>query len=412
MASLGTGCGRTRRGDDDRRVVFAHQPLWGDASAFHALLRAFEARHPGTEVASHTLPNASDLAHQVFLTALEGGSDDLDLLVVDVVWVAELARAGWIADLSAEVPPDTVRAEMLEGAAESVIVDGRTWAIPWYVDVGLLYRRVDLVPQPPRTFDDLDRAVEIARSVDPRLAGHVWQGRQYEGLVCNAYESIWGHGGATFTGGGPRLAFDTPAARAGVARLRAQVERGTSPRAVVTMAEEDARRQFQGGGAVFMRNWPYAWAEAEREGSRVRGRVAISALPSHDGSPGPGALGGYHLAVNAHTPPARRALAIELARHLTDHPAGVTLAVAYARNPARRSVYEDPRLRAEAPAVATMVPLLAGARPRPVTPYYPMITDTLQAELSAVVSGLRSAEEALRRAQAFADRLMGVEAPR
>jgi multiple sugar transport system substrate-binding protein len=125
----------------------------------------------------------------------------------------------------------------------------------------------------------------------------------------------------------------------------------------------------------------------------------MSPLPTADGAPGSGALGGYHLAVSAHAPPARRALAVALAR-------------AYGRNPARRSVYDDRRLREAAPAAAAMQPLLARARPRPVTPYYPMITDTLQAELSAVVSGLRSPEEALRRAQAFADRVMGVEAHR
>lgn len=419
-AALGAlaGCRGGQRPDDDPRIVFAHQPLWGDRGPFEATLAAFERAHPGTEVVSQTLPNASDVAHQVFLTALEGGSTDFDLLVADVVWVAELARAGWIADLSDALPPQRVRAEMLEAAAASVIVGGRTWAVPWYVDVGLLYRRTDLAPEHPRTFDELEAAVHAARAQDPATLGYVWQGRQYEGLVCNAYEAIWGHGGATFHGGGPigpegggagaRLALDTPEARAGLGRLRGYVERGASPRAVTTMAEEDCRRAFEDGRAVFMRNWPYARAEAERAGSRIRGRVAVGPLPSLDGAGAPGTLGGYHLAVNAHVPPARKERAIALALHLAGHEAGLSLAVSYARNPALRSVYDDRRLAADAPLVASMGPHLERARPRPVTPYYPMLTDTLQVEMSAIVAGLRAPAEALGRAQAAADHLMGL----
>jgi multiple sugar transport system substrate-binding protein len=42
-----------------------------------------------------------------------------------------------------------------------------------------------------------------------------------------------------------------------------------------------------------------------------------------------------------------------------------------------------------------------------VTPYYTLIADVLQGEFSAAVSGLRSPEAALARAQARVDHLMG-----
>ena len=46
--------------------------------------------------------------------------------------------------------------------------------------------------------------------------------------------------------------------------------------------------------------------------------------------------------------------------------------------------------------------------PRPATPYYAMIADTLQAEFSAAISGIRSPAAALHRAQALANHIMGV----
>jgi multiple sugar transport system substrate-binding protein len=74
-------------------------------------------------------------------------------------------------------------------------------------------------------------------------------------------------------------------------------------------------------------------------------------------------------------------------------------------------VYEDPELRAKEPFIVSLLPIVERARPRPVTPYYPMLSDVLQGEFSAAVSGIRTPAEALRRAQAQSDRIMGQATP-
>ena len=410
-ASL-AGCGRRGAGDaggraGPRRVVFKHQPLWGDPAPFRELLSAFE-REAGVPVVAEALPNESDLVHQFFLTALEAGSRDFDVFVADVVWVAELARAGWALDLSAAMPPDALRRDFLAGAAEAAIFEGRTWAVPWYVDVGVLYRRTDVAPDAPATFRELEEAALAAQRSGATPRGYVWQGRQYEGLVCNAYEVLWGHGGETMAGG--RVLLDTEEARAALRWLRGLIAGGASPRAVTSYAEEESRRVFQDGGAAFMRNWPYAYAEAQREGSKVRGKVAISPIPTTSGAPGHGALGGYLLAVNARSPEDVREEVLRFVAHLTSHEANVALARSYGRAPARRAPYLDPRVASSAPLLPSLLPMVERARPRPVTPYYPMIADILQGEFSAAVSGIRSPEDALGRAQALVDRITGVRA--
>jgi len=42
-----------------------------------------------------------------------------------------------------------------------------------------------------------------------------------------------------------------------------------------------------------------------------------------------------------------------------------------------------------------------------VSPYYQLVADVLQGEFSAAVTGLRSPEDALRRAQRQVDRIAG-----
>ena len=70
-------------------------------------------------------------------------------------------------------------------------------ALPVYVDGGLLYYRKDLLQkygysEPPSTWDQLiSYASEICakeKEHNPDFTGFVWQGAQYEGLVCTFLE--------------------------------------------------------------------------------------------------------------------------------------------------------------------------------------------------------------------------------
>jgi multiple sugar transport system substrate-binding protein len=384
-----------------RTLVVKHQPL-GESDALPRLFDRFEAEHPGVAIRAEALPNASDVAHQFFLTALEGGARDFDVFIVDVVWVAEFARAGWLLDLSPWIPPDALRRDFLAPVAEAIIVDERTFAVPWYVDTGILYYRTDLVDRPPRTYAELRTMAEAVTREHSEISGYVWQGRQYEGLVCNVYEAIWGHGGETMQHG--RLLLQTDAARDALSYLQSLLRDGLSPPQVASSTEEETRRAFQRGGALFMRNWPYAFSEAEREGSKLRGKVGLAPLPTSSGEPGHGALGGYQLAVNAAIDANKRDLAVELVRHLTSRESSIALAAAYGRSPARRDAYADPALEKTAPLIASLYPAFERAKPRPTTPYYMMLSDVLQGEFSAAITGVRSPRDALDRAQFLVDR--------
>ncbi|HZX94839.1 MAG TPA: ABC transporter substrate-binding protein [Myxococcales bacterium] len=397
-------CSRTRApADAPLTVVFRHQPLWADPAAFQTFLARFHGENPGVQVRAETLPNGSDIAREMFVSALEGGADDFDVFAIDVIWAPEFARAGWLADLSAFFPQQGLRAQFLPAAAEAASLEGRTYAVPWFVDVGLLYYRKDLVPRAPRTYAELERFARAAMERQPGVAGFLWQGRQYEGLNCNFFEAGWGHGAPQAPEG--RILLTTAAAEAGLRWLRGTLDSGLSPRSVLSSAEEETRRAFQDGRAVFLRNWPYVWAQVQAPGSPVRGKVGFAPLPTATGEPGAGALGGWLLAVNAHAPEARRRAAVRLVSYLTSHAAELELALHYSRLPARRAVYDDPRLREEAPFIAALFPLAAAALPRPVTPWYALAGDDIQGELSAAVAGLRSAGEALGRAQRFVDHL-------
>src|SRR5262249_30050039 len=215
-------------------LIFKHARILGRVDPIPPLLREFEARHPGVRVTRESLPWTSDEQHQFYAINLEGASPGFDVMMLDMIWVPEFARAGWLLDLSPFVDP-TEMAAFFPSAAAGATHAGRVWALPWTTNVGMLYYRVDLLTRyslrPPETWNDLVSQVKRiqAGERDPRLEGYLWQGKQYEGLVVNVLEAFWASGTDLLAADG-RLFPDPDHAAEALAFLRGLIEAGVSPR--------------------------------------------------------------------------------------------------------------------------------------------------------------------------------------
>jgi multiple sugar transport system substrate-binding protein len=382
-------------------LVFKHARMFGD-DPVPRLVAAFEARHPGVRVKTEALGSASDEQHQFFVINLEGSpgrgrGPGFDVMMLDVIWVPEFARAGWLLDLTPFLAPDELAAHF-PAAAEAARWDGRVWALPWNFNAGVLYYRADLLARhglpPPRTDAELAHAVRViqAAATDPALDGYVWQGKQYEGLVCNALEALWASG-TTLLGPAGAVLPDAARAEAALGRLRGWIDARLSPPWVSAADEELTRRAFGDGRAIFLRNWFYAMDLFEEAGSRVRGKVGIAPLPQLvAGVPAPGATGGSLLGVSRASPHPRAA--VTLARFLASEEAQRVLAGGSVL-PTRTALYADPALVARRPHMPAFRDLALAARPRPVTPAYLMLSTSLQPELSAAVVGVKSPARAV-----------------
>jgi multiple sugar transport system substrate-binding protein len=397
-----SGCSEEGRSSGETAgniVVFKHGKIAGDPALFKALLDRFEAAHPGVKVKDETLPASTDEQHQFYAINLEGRSSDFDVLSMDVIWVPEFARAGWIKDLSDLVTQEE-RSNFFPGPIEAVTYDGRIFAVPWYIDAGVLYYRKDLLGKygfaPPKTWEDLVRIAQHITSREKDLYGYIWQGKQYEGLVCNVLEFFWGNGGDVLRQGKPVI--DSRENNAAIAFMRDLISAfKVSPPLVTTTIEEGTRHIFGNGRALFMRNWPYAWNLFNAENSPVRGKVGVAPLPAFPNHDSASTLGGWQLGVNSFSK--RAEAAAKLVRFLTSPDAQKTMALTIGYKPTRQSVYQDGELRARQPFIASLYDILMKARPRPVSPYYMMMTQVMQPEFSAIISGIRTPGDGLRSAQ-------------
>jgi len=400
-------CGRKEEKDKGTvTLVFKYGRIMGDPQAFSRILRRFEAENPGIKVVEEALPSSTDEQHQYYVVNLGSRAADFDVFSLDVIWVPEFAAAGWLRELSHLLPAE-LREDFFSGPLEAASYKGRIYAIPWYIDAGLLYFRADLLQRygfsPPKTWTELVDTAEAITAAEPGMYGFVWQGKQYEGLVCNALEYMWSNGGAVLEAG--RVAVNSPENVAALQFMRDLVAKyKVSPELVTTTTEEDTRRIFGRGKAVFMRNWPYAWTLLQQADSPVKDKVGVCPLPAFSGHRPASTLGGWFLGVSRFSRHPRAAE--RLVQFLTSLDTARELAFSFGYSPVRKRLYQEAEFRIKQPYLAILYDVFLYARPRPVSPYYMQITQVLQPELSAVLAGTKSPEEALESAQRQIERIV------
>lgn len=332
-------------------------------------VEAWEAK-TGNKVNVVSTPNSSTERLALYQQLLAAGASDIDVFQIDVIWPGILANH--LIDLTPHM--GDAPAEHFQAIIENNTVAGSLVAMPWFTDAGVLYYRSDLLEkygeQAPTTWEELTR---IAKKVqdgereagNPRIWGFVWQGRAYEGLTCDALEWISSFNGGTVVSPDGEVTINNPQAVAAV-ELAASWVGNISPPGVLNYAEEEARGVFQAGDAVFMRNWPYAWALSQSADSPVRGKVGVVALPKggEDGRHA-AALGGWQLAVSKYSKHPEEAAS--LVAFLTSADEQKRRAVVGSFNPTIASLYEDPEVLEANPFFGSLYETFVNAVPRPST---------------------------------------------
>ncbi len=408
---IGQGCGN--RGP--RSLVLAVGGAPSELDAWESLIEQFTSE-TGIAVTLLRQPTDTDLRRQGLVTALDSRQSDPDVFLMDVAWLGQFAASNWLEPLDPYVEQEVIETEQLfrQVVDASDRYQGRLVALPVYVDGGLLYYRKDLLAQygydaPPATWPEL---VEMAQKVQQgerqenrSFDGFLWQGAQYEGLVCNWME-VAGSAGGGFVIGDSTIKLNTPANNEATTFMHDMIHRyEISPRNTFTeMKEEEVRLAFQRGNALFQRNWPYAWPLHQADDSPVRGKVGIAPLPSFADGQSVSCLGGWHVGMSRFSD--MKDEAAQLIAFIVSYETQKLLAMELGWNPARTDVYSDEEVVAAAPHLAELREVFEHLTPRPNLPYYTLISQVLQRELNSVLSGRQSSQDALLSAETQAQKIM------
>jgi multiple sugar transport system substrate-binding protein len=394
------GCGGGEQAGGATEIYFTSAP--DESGTTEKLIDMFNDKNKGKyKVIFHQGNADTGQRFDKLRTQMQAGGEDLDVILGDVIWTAQLAESDWISDLSDRFT-ESQRKEFLPGSVEAITYEGKTFGMPWFTDTGLLYYRKDLLQEsgfdgPPKTWDELKQMTLKVREDAGLKYGFVFQGAAYEGGVCDGMEFIWTHGGEVLDPDDPtRVLVDSPEAIAGLATERSMITEGISPEGVTVYKEDESAGAFLNGDAVFLRNWPYVYAlVGTSEYPKLDPeQVGVSELPSADGEPGNGTVGDQPLYISstATDPDA----AWKFIQFLSAPEQQKIRAVEGAYLPTRTALYSDPEIQEKVPVVVLAQEALQHTRPRPVSPYYSDMSLEMAEQFNASLSGDISPEEAAR----------------
>ncbi|MCQ0987897.1 ABC transporter substrate-binding protein [Jiella marina] len=370
-----------------------------DISELRMQLDAFE-EESGHTVKIVEMPASTTDQFGQYRLWLSAGNEDIDVYRTDVIWAPQLASS--FVDLT-EAMKDEV-GKHNPSIIESQTVDGKLVAFPMYTDAPALYYRTDLLEkygkEPPKTWAEL---TEIAQEIQDKereagntqMNGFVFQGAPYEGLTCDGLEWVKSNGGGQIVSPDGEITINNEKAAAAIDMAKGWV--GTiAPEGVLSYKEEESRGVWQTGNAVFMRNWPYAYALSNGDDSAVKGKFDVVPLPAGEGGSSAACLGGWNLAVSKYSQ--NQEAAIELVKYLGSEAAQKQRAINQSRLPTIPALYDDPEIAEAQPIVAEWGSVVENAVPRPSAPtkrQYNEVSKEFWTAVNETLSGRGTAAENL-----------------
>jgi multiple sugar transport system substrate-binding protein len=276
--------------------------------------------------------------------------------------------------------------------------DGKLKALWVNTDVRALFYRTDLVPTPPKTWDEL-----LAQSADlakKNVTPYLFPGGRGEASVMEHLPMFWAMGGSLVDDAGKPV-FGQGANRDNWIKilhfLKQTVTTGASPARVVNYRFEAEMYPdiLRGNVAMFLGG---SWMPKQLHdlGDKAQWTAAPIPMP---GAVGPStAAGGWTYGV--FTPdPAKQKLIVNLINFIAAGPDGMIGAVSAQGNlPTRISVGKSAAPYMQAPNTRQFVSMLGYGRIRPPVAVYPTISTALQIAISDVISGQKTPEAAIDQA--------------
>ncbi len=394
-ASLLDACGGTSNSSGGNGNTVNVNYIEKDTNGvFAGLVNTFNAQNNGVHVTYNSnAPSDTGQLLTIITTMLRARSSSIDIFPMDIIWPPEFGANGWTVPLDSYWPKSD-QANYLPGPLQGCTYNGKLWAAPTYTDVGIIYYRTDLIKTPPNSWEEM---TAMAKAIPASKAkfGYVWQGAQYEGLVCDFCEVLYGYGGNVLDPNNPKSV--TVNSAEGLAALTEMVSWvGTiSPAAVTTYEEPQALSSWQDGDAVFMRNWPYAISLSnDPTASKIPGKFdEHPMLYGGSNTQGHSNIGGWQHGINAFTknPDA----CWKFVQYLISPVPQKAFALQLSLLSTLKSVYTDADVLAKTPFFAKVQPIVQNALPRPVTPFYPDVSNAIQLRIHQALTKQTSPASAL-----------------
>ncbi|GAB6282064.1 MAG: ABC transporter substrate-binding protein [Ignavibacterium sp.] len=342
---------------------------------------------------------------EILIRTLRSKSSKLDVFAVDQIWVPRFTK--WAEPLDNYIN-DKTKSDLLEDALITCLYENKLYAIPLYLDIGVMFFREDLLKTFPHyeeikqsldksiTWEDFIKLNNNSR-VKPNLPFYIFPAYEYEGLVCSFIELILSQNKNYFNSS--QLNFETQEAKKSLSLLVDLVNRyKISPYEVTELTENTAYKYCIENDGLFLRGWPSFQKDYKNlyKNTKKDSLLVMTALPHFKDAEPTAIFGGWNLMVSKYS--LKKEAVLTFINFLISEESQKTLYEKGAYLPVLKSIYDNEEFIQNHPQFKFEKKLVQMGVHRPFLEDYTRISDILSYYINQAIKNEITVTEALSEA--------------
>lgn len=344
---------------------------------------------------------------------LSAASTDIDVIMCDFLYMNQYAKAGYLASLDQYLKGSKTfkESDFQKPFIDASKYNGIMYGMPLYQDCNIMVYRADLFAKyhlnVPKTFEDLELDAKTIKENEPGVAGIVMRGQRGAGVNEWTWPTfLWGFGGSYYTKDMKSANLDTPEAIAAL-DYYANILKNYGPEGVANFSYIEVQTMMaQGKAGIFIDSASLAPRLEDPANSSVVGKLGFCVVPGKVAvQPG---FYSWELVIPAKSQ--RKEAAATFIQWIISPSIAKQLGWS-APNQALETVYNVPPYKGYAqsePLIKVMKDSLKLADPdyRPRNAITSEVGTRVSVAISEVLSGEKTAAEALKDANADVNKIM------
>ncbi len=282
--ALLSGCGADSGAS--KKLMMWHVGSEEEAQIINRLAR--ERFTPATGIGVQCDSIAWSEAHSKFLTAMAGDVTP-DIATMGLTWGTEFGSKGQMVDLRKAFPAEleAMKADTFPSIWAATEYRGSVYAVPFDMTLHVLYYRTDLLPQPPKNWDELTTLLSKLNKQDKSMIID-WGSLDWIGFS----PFLWQAGGDYYNDERTKSALRSPAAAKGMRFFADLYRKYQAPKSGVSIAQGLRSGQYPLGmsGNWLLNSLPVDAPELD-------GKWTIALLPAGPSGKRTGFIGGRSIGI-------------------------------------------------------------------------------------------------------------------
>jgi multiple sugar transport system substrate-binding protein len=383
-----TGAGQTAGKTAVRQWEYSADP--NAIAVAQQMVEKFNEQSDTIEVRLELVPR--DVVRQKLLAAIEAG-DPPDLVRFDLPWTPEFASAGNLEDLTDKINSWGEIDDFYPDRLDTVKYNGKYYGLPSNSnDLALFYNKAMIdaagITEPPKDWNELrDYATRLTVSSGGTIdvAGLLFGAKKNETIPFDWFPWLWQSGGEVAN-------INSEAGVSALEQWVKYIDDGVTPEGVLGWGHTEMRQQFEAGKAAMMINGTAYAAQLKKDAPDLEFGIWLLPCEADCAS----VIGGEDWII----PKGAKATdaAWEVLKFYSSPEIHEWWCVNTNTIPSRKSVGQA-AIFSEDPILKVFVEQMSVARPRPVAPRYPEISEAVQVAVQSALTHQQTPQEALDGAQ-------------